>query len=457
MMTKALKSASSSIFNWESSYFGGHERVVYDHPFVYVPKEIEFRFTNTSGSSYYVAEKVCAMFLHRVVKHGAMPSLLSHHTVSKATGWFGKEETVVKINKDSIKKCLGFVISMETELSGLFEHYRKFLETVDILYYPKDDKKKKGSDKDGDGATEPHPALDMLEDFKKVKESKPYSPYSSKDAVSGDLKDNTTFVVMEKNPTPCKYSPEIVKQANALVSVLDISFQPKEDRIENLKCGKMSSHKIAEIPAGNTHIYHRVEEDQATRPFSICVLGDESGSMGSGRTTSLAHKQNNLMKMLYYAFSQILPQDKMFFFGHSGHPEEHADPEIRIYHDKYNQNFEYTIDKQLKNDYNENYDGPVIECIYERVREQTSDNIIFISISDGSPAGCSYGGPSAIRELKRVIEKCKRDGFVTVGVGLQYGKIKDIYNYHTVVMDMKKLVKSVSSLINQVVKTEFKD
>jgi cobalamin biosynthesis protein CobT len=335
----------------------------------------------------------------------------------------------------------------------LFEHYRKFLESVDILYYPKDDKKKKGDDGDG-GKDKGEPDYsDMLEDFKKVKESKPYSAYSSKDAVAGELKDNTEFVVMDKSAKPCKYSPEIVKQANALVNLLDISFQPKEDRVENLKCGKMSSHKIAEIPAGNTHIYYRVEEDQATRPFSICVLADESGSMHGSPT----QRQNDLMKMLYYAFSQILPQDKMFFLGHSGNPESHEYPEIRIYHDKYNQNFEHTIDNQLHNDFNENYDGPVIECIYERVREQTSDNIIFISISDGGPSGCDYGGPSAIKELKRVIEKCKRDGFVTVGIGLRYGKIKDIYNYHTIVMDMSKLVKSVSSLINQVVKTEFKD
>ena len=449
-----MMTSLKSVFNWESSYFGGYERVVYDHPFVYVPKEIEFRYKNTSGSSPYVAEKVCAMFLHRVIKYNLLPKLLRDHTVSKVTGWFGKEETVVKMNKDYIRVCLNTVINYETELGSLFEHYRKFLESIDILYYPKDDKKKEGSDKhDGDSEFDPS-ASEMLEDFKKVKESKPYSAYSSKDAVSGELKDNTTFIVMDKSAKPCKYSPEIVKQANALVNLLDISFQPKEDRVENLKCGKMSPHKIAEIPAGNTHIYHRVEEDQATRPFSICVLADESGSMSH---RGIDKKQNDLMKVLYHAFSQILPQGKIFFFGHSGDPDDHANPEIRIYHDKYNQNFEYTIDSQLRNHFNENYDGPVIECIYERVREQTSDNIIFISISDGGPSGCDYGGPSAIKELKRVIEKCKRDGFVTVGIGLRYGKIKDIYNYHTIVMDMSKLVKSVSSLINQVVKTEFKD
>jgi nitric oxide reductase activation protein len=165
-----------------------------------------------------------------------------------------------------------------------------------------------------------------------------------------------------------------------------------------------------------------------------------------------ASKQNELFKVLYYAFSQILPPQKMFFYGHSGG----STPEIRIYHELYNPNFEHTIERQMRNSYQENYDGPVIENVYERVRKQTSDNIIFISISDGAPAGRGYGGQKAIDEMKRVIEKCKRDGFVTLGVGLYYGRVREIYNYHTVV-NSTDLVKNVSSLINRVVKTEFKD
>jgi nitric oxide reductase activation protein len=94
--------------------------------------------------------------------------------------------------------------------------------------------------------------------------------------------------------------------------------------------------------------------------------------------------------------------------------------------------------------------------VYEKVRSFTDDNIIFISISDGEPSGKAYGGQSAIDDMKRIIEKCKRDGFVTIGVGLEYN-VKNIYNYHTVVTDNNKLVEQVSTIINKVVKTEFQD
>ena len=465
-MMKALKDLSkTSVFNWESSYFGGYERVVYDHPFVYVPKEFEFRYKNTSGSSAYVADKVCAMFLHRVVKYHLMHTLVRGYTKHEAMSMYGEPLTVLKLNKDMIRICLNNLIAIDTELANLFQHYSKFLSSIDILYYPsKDGDDKKGSDDgkaEGDGIEQESvgDTLKEMEDaLKKIKANTHGSWKSTSDAAGGELKDATVFTVMDKSKKPCQYSPNLIKQANGLVKLLDISFQPKEDRVENLKCGKMSAHKIAEIPAGNTHIYYRVEEDIATRPFSICVLADESGSMKHGHSESSPHRrQNELMKMLYYAFSQILPQDKMFFFGHSDAESGERVPEIRIYHDKYNPNFEHTIHGQLSNRYGENYDGPVIECVYERVREQTSDNIIFISISDGGPSGVSYGGVGAIKELKRVIEKCKRDGFVTIGIGLRHGLVKDIYNYHTIVNDMNNLVKSVSSLINQVVKTEFKD
>lgn len=466
MIGKALTSLKTSVFNWEGSYFGGHERVVYDHPFIYVPKEFEFRYTNTSGSSAYIAEKLCAMFLHRIVKYHLMYNLIRGYTKHEVISMLGEPQTVLKLNKDMIKICLSNLIVVDTELANLFQHYFRFLCSIDILYYPpkNSDEKGKGSgdgEAEGDGQEQKSLGDDNKEmegALRKIKANTFGSWKSISDAAGGELKDATVFSVMDKTVKPCEYSPDVIKQANALVNLLDISFQPKEDRVENLKCGKMSAHKIAEIPAGNTHIYYRVEEDIATRPFSVCVLADESGSMERGSGERSPHrKQNELMKILYYAFSQILPQDKMFFFGHSDAEQGERVPEIRIYHDKYNPNFEHTIRNQLNNRYGENYDGPVIECVYERVREQTSDNIIFISISDGGPSGVNYGGDGAVKELKRVIEKCKRDGFVTIGIGLGHGLVKDIYNYHTIINDMNNLVKSVSSLINQVVKTEFKD
>ena len=434
------KKMTNSVFNWEESYFGGYERVVYDHPSIFIPYSIKINLGDTHGTSWYIANKVMSIFLTKVIKHHFTRILLDKFKVKSVRGYIPSlDKRVAVINKNSLKKALDMVTASDADLSNLFIHYRKLILASTIEW----ELSKKDDETNTEAITK-----SMQKDFERCKEQKPYT-WGSGGSVSGHLKNDTEFVNASQDHGDWHPTSSEMKDANNLVNMLDISFDPKEDRVENLKCGKMSAHKVAEIPAGNTHVYHKVEQDISTRPFSICVLGDESGSMRGSRQ----EMQHQLFKTLYYAFSQILPPQKMFFYGHSGCDT----PEVRVYHELYNPNFEYTIERQMRNSYRENYDGPVIENIYDRVRQQTSDNIIFISISDGQPSGHGYGGEKAIKDLKRVIEKCKRDGFVTVGVGLYYGQVKDIYSYYTIVNDMDVLVKNVSSLINRVVKTEFKD
>ena len=453
MMGKIAK-MMNSVFNWEDSYFGGYERVIYDHPSIFVPMSIDVSYTsNPSGLSYYTANKLCNLFLLKCMKHNMYGRLLRNAKTEVRTNWMGKKETVTVFNQRSISECVASLCVIGDPLENLFGHYAKFLRDITIEYTHPDKKEKKSVCTTGSGKGEPLEELMGEDEFSKIKENIPYSSMSTRDSVSGDLKDETVFE--NANDKGCGEwipSPTELKLSNALVNLLDISFDPTEDRIENLKCGKMSPHKVAEIPAGNTHIYYRVEEDQNTKPFSVCILCDESGSMRGGGREALHKQQNHLVKVLYGAFSQIMPKEKIYVYGHSGNET----PVIRVYNDHYNLCFEELINSQLHQDYDENYDGPVVECVYERVRAQTSDNILFISISDGQPSGHDYGGHAAIQDLQRVIEKCKRDGFVTMGIGLYYQRVKDIYNYHTVITDTKYLVQNVSSLINRVVKTEFK-
>lgn len=457
-MSTLMKSVKKSLLNWEDSYFGGYERVVYDHPFISTPKEIGYDFKNTTGMTWYAADKLCRIFLLKVSRYGIFKSFLEGAEMQEKTTFTGETVRTYTISRRAKKACIRGIVATDKDMANLFKEYTDFL--IDVDYYiavppPKSDDGVSASSSEGDDKKEMSDADKMENLLGDVKVQVPTWAKNG-ESVSGTLKEKTKFVVMDKMPSPTVFLPEQVRLGNSLVNLLDISFEPKEDKIENLLSGKMSAHKVSSAIAGDTHIYHKIEQDVSTRPFSICVLGDESGSMrGGGRDnpSSMHWRQNNLFKVLYYAFSQILPPSKMFFYGHSGV----HNPEIRVYHELYNPHFEHTIDKQLYNDYSENYDGPVIENVYERVRQQTSDNVIFISISDGAPSGHRYGGPAAIRDMKRVIEKCKRDGFVTLGIGLHYGMVKEIYNYHTIIHNTDKMVQSVSSLINRVVKTEFKD
>ena len=160
--------------------------------------------------------------------------------------------------------------------------------------------------------------------------------------------------------------------------------------------------------------------------------------------------QYSLVKSLYAAFSQIIPQDKMFIYGHTGV----SSPIVHTYHDPYNPNFMHTIDDVRSRDFADNYDGPVIAAVHQKVRSFTDDRIIFLVLSDGQPCGNGYGGYTHIQELKQIVEAARRDEFVTVSVGIQYSG-NDMYQYGTVVNSLSEMPKRVSHILNKVVKTEF--
>lgn len=489
-----------SISNWEDSYFGGFVKILRDYPEIKAPYDIETEMPKDDELTWSTREKLTDLFQLKIKDFGLINEFLSSANIEMHKDFFGKEKKFLVPSKSDTTFVLKEIIGKDSELANLFDHYAKTLIATKFLYpVPPEEKKKdkkksedeggmdkksgekeedegegnEGEDKDGKAksgamaeATEAAArekmlkmaranAKSLIEDITKRKDS---WGMNIGRAITGDLKKSTVFKLITKAANVAKYSAEEIMYAGQLLKMLDISFDPTHDKINNLKAGKLDIAKIATVPAGNHHIYFREEENQTTRPFSVCILMDESGSMGGTVGSSKGGYQSRIVKILYKAFSQILPPQKMFIYGHSDEEtsgKRHSNPEVRIYHDNYNHVFEETIENQGRNRWGENYDGPIIECVYERVRSVTSDNIIFISISDGQPSGSNYGGQPAINDMKRIIEKCKRDGFVTVGIGVQYSGVKTIYNYNTVVNNMADMAKQVSSLINTVVKTEF--
>lgn len=449
-MWDAFKKKSSS--NWEDSYFGGYRKILLDYPYVKMSDKVSADLPTSYDLGPYSTRKLLQIFLLKTKEFGLYSLLTANLT---------KHENKLRINQTSIENTVNALIDQDTELSNLFKYYKKVLAEVEIELKVGEEKEEgEGVGKEGAPGTEEGDEKDMQKAAREIlsetkKEENPWSSggMGTTDSIS-KLKQDVKFVLMKSYKKPCKYESDELLQAKLLVDRLDINFDPDTDRLDGLRTGKLDTAKIASIPAGDQNVYYKIEENLSTKPFSICILMDESGSMGRVDSGDKAHSQHKAAKMLYKCFSEILPLDKIYIYGHSGY-DSHTKPEIRIYHDKLNPVFEYTINGQKSNNFNENYDGPVIEAVYEKVRSFTDDNIIFISLSDGNPAGHNYGGTPAILEMKKIIEKCKRDGFVTVGIGLHYEGVRKIYNYNTVINDLSNASSSISTLINNVVKKEF--
>lgn len=458
---------------WEKSFYGGFYNLIFDHPEINIDFDLEYDTKNTMGLPWHINNKLIKIFLLKIKEFNLIDQFMINCTVEKRKKYFREFEAVV-VNPNSLKSSLESIIQKDSELGNLFSHYSAIILSTEVYYElpkeppppPKVPTSASGEESpsfnDGPPSPPPPPTPEgpakaptvvVVEEMKKSKFKDALGAVAKREkfftvnSVSNALFKEGAKFLHHENGKKTRYRDEHHFFAGQLVKMLDISFDPKRDRVTSQRTGKLDQRKIGEVPGGNLNIYYSEEENQSTKPFSVCILCDESGSMAE---YGKIHRAKDLMKVLYLSFSQILPQDKIFVYGHSGY----SAPAIFVYQDKYNHTFEERIDALTSR--SSNYDGPAIEKIYEKIREFTDDNIIFIVLSDGQPAGQNYGAEKAVEEMKKILEKCRRDGFVTVGLGIKYFTFPGIYNYSTIIDDLgMEMMKKTAMVINKVVKTEF--
>lgn len=433
-----------SVSGWERSWFGGYSRLIYDHPHIQIDPKI---YINVSQDlvrelGFYAAEKLIKIYLLQLNQTAAFTQLTPRVEVRK--DWAGNEKKfeIYDLNHIGIFEN---ITSRNRELSPLFSNYLRGICGSSIELEITENQETPGGGGSDEEDEKNKGALAEARLAEALSKTKVWEPYKPNKISNFDGK--PAFIPLEDLPD-YHFSAEEIKNAEFLTKLLDISFDPKSDIVKSLRIGKLDASKIAEVPAGNISVYQQRVEEQDTRPFSVCILADMSGSMGGRR----AKTQLSVLNSLFLSLSEILPPDKLFIYGHSG---EYS-PEIYTFYSPYEQQYEKKIGNYEMIDFSENYDGPVIEAIHKKIRSITDDRVIFISLSDGQPAGRNYGSSRDCEDLKRILERCRRDDFVTVGIGIQSFHVEGLYTYSKVVEDLKDMPKDVSALINRVVRTEFK-
>ena len=482
-----------STSGWEKSHFGGFTRVLNDYPYIKIDFDLDIKASGEAASELgtWQAEKLIKLYILKAKEKGLIEKFTSK--VIERPSFFGtviKKYSVVSLNNLAI---LSTICTSYPEMAPMFEHYKDSIlsSTIEMEIQEPEPKKDNGDKGEGEGEGEGQPQGEKEEegegddegqgegecDGEDEKESESGSPAEGKQTpkgksgksiqdLMGEINESKPWSVADRSLTAFSEKPKFTpfnkkdsgssyqfnaeekRDSELLIKLLDINFDPKSDEVKNLKLGKLDTSKIAEVPAGNLSIYKQRVEEQDTKPFSVCILADMSGSMGHGGRIPA---QRHIMNTLYLAMSQILTPDKLYIYGHSGD----YTPEIFTFYSPYDTDYEKNIQFYNSVNWCQNYDGPVIEAIHKKVRETNDDRIIFISLSDGQPSGNNYGGHEHNEELKRILERARRDEFVTVGIGIQADHVTELYTYSKVVNDLKFLPKEVSSIINQVVRAEF--
>lgn len=454
----------SSHSGWETSFYGGYTKMVNDHPHIILDRSVIIRAEGGYGPniSYYIKEKIAKMYLLKMKELGLDFSDTPGDFVVKPP-MFGKGKPTKFFVVGLKDTPFETIIRKAGELSPLFAHYKQgILETTveqKISEVDEDGDMGKGNVKkssdNGDPGEEKEQqseqgmrklfrAIEKIEKWEEMKWEK-LSGYNQV----------PRFVTRERSETPRKkyrFTGNEIRYSEILLKMLDIDFEPKSDVVKNLRIGKLDISKISEVPAGNVSIYKQTVEEQDTRPFSFCILADLSGSMGCGSMSGRSGMQFTVMNTLYLAISQILPPDKFYIYGHTGS----SVPTIHTYYSPHDQEYEENIREYDCISFEQNYDGPVIEAIHKKIREHNSDRIIFLAISDGQPSGHQYGCKKDREDLKRILERCRRDEFVTLGVGIESVHVKEYYTYSVCVKELSEMARDVSAAINNVVRSEFR-
>lgn len=435
--------------------------MIWDHPYIDIDLKVDLKPHKelSRDIGVYAAEKLLKMYLLQAGQAKVLDHL--ERTVETRTDFFGKEKKyeVYSLNKLDVFER---ILKKNPELSPLFDHYKEGVLGSKVEMEIKEDKRKddgegedcdkktppggKDSPKESESKSPPKKTKTLMDLLGRIKVQE-RSTWSSRASLS-DFDGKPVFEPLQESTETYRFTPGEIRNAEMLVKMLDIDFEPKSDVVKSLRVGKLDASKIAEVPAGNVSIYKQTVEEQDTRPFSVCILGDLSGSMRGDRV----EMQFSVMNSLFLAMSEILPPDKLFIYGHTGSRV----PEIYTFYSPYEPDYEKRISQYYDIQLAQNYDGPVIEAIHKKIRGITDDRIIFIVLSDGQPAGNGYGSDKDVQDLKRILERCRRDEFVTVGVGIQSFHVDELYTYSKVVGNLRYMAKDVSALINRVVRTEFK-
>lgn len=209
----------------------------------------------------------------------------------------------------------------------------------------------------------------------------------------------------------------------------------------SMRSGVLDTNKLAEAYQGVPTVYLR-EGEVKTDKVAVCVLIDESGSMGGSRITAA----RDTAILINEAIGQV-PNVELFIYGHSGDIKRCHSTELYVYREKgYVPKFALG---SVRARY-QNRDGIAIIEVAKRVRKQTKSPVLFFILSDGAPCAGAYGGDSAMRHVRDCVNSAERLGFQVIQVCINHsydpGKM---FKHYVIMEDMSTLAVELGKAIKK--------
>lgn len=217
---------------------------------------------------------------------------------------------------------------------------------------------------------------------------------------------------------------------------------------KSMRSGVLDTTKLAEAYQGVPTVYLR-EGEVKTDKVSVCVLIDESGSMGGSRITSA----RDAAVLINEAVGSV-PNVELFIYGHSGDMRYSGATELFVYRENgYAPKYALGSCSARR----ENRDGLAILETAKRVRKQTKNPVLMFILSDGAPCASGYGGASAMEHVRQCVHQVEQMDFHVIQVCINhcYDPAKMFKNF-VVLEDMSTLAFELAKAIKKVTMQKVK-
>jgi hypothetical protein len=307
-----------------------------------------------------------------------------------------------------------------------------------------------GEDYSGGG----HLDESLLKEIKDLEDSD-YTEYDMDKglAISGSQRK----ITWQKASAP-EYASEIYREAKTymkkeiskLKKKIQLYGNSEKFTIRNQKRGKIDKRMLHRIPSGRMDLF-KTEITKEDKPLDICLLVDESGSMGS----YTMRQARNAAISIKEALSDN-DRLNLWVFGHSADEYAKGNTEMIEYWSPSMKDRPMAMGG-MRARY-ENRDGNAIIASADRVRSESTQpkaKKLMIVLSDGQPSADRYRGWDAEKHTKKCVKNVESKGWDIIQVGfagMSRRAMADMFSNYIYVDDSSKLGDKVSKIIRKVLK-----
>lgn len=217
----------------------------------------------------------------------------------------------------------------------------------------------------------------------------------------------------------------IRKHVPSLKKAMRLQTIDKEYNIEGQETGKINSHKLSRVAAGNFNIFTRMGEEKYDTS-NVCLLIDESGSMQGSRNQAAIETAILIQEAL-----KGNPKTILSVFGFSRRFYNYIEA---------NKGVKESLASISASGGTPTGDAMLMAA--KKIRQHNKKPCLLVVITDGEPNDTS--------EVLRAEKKLSKDGFVVIGVGIdQAVRVEKIFKNSIVLNDLSELAPNIGKLIKR--------